>query len=82
MRAVTPRPFGTKIITPNGLGFSPRQRLMLPRRAGYWTLTAAGVAGAVTMARACTGGRRRGSEPVETRGGAPVPGAGGTLDHG
>jgi hypothetical protein len=34
------------------------------------------------MALACTGERRKGSEPAETRGGAKVPGAGGTLDHG
>jgi hypothetical protein len=57
-------------------------RVALATAAGRWALTAAALSGPVAMALACTGGRRKGSEPAETRGGAPVPGAGGTLDHG
>jgi len=54
----------------------------LATAAGHWALIGAAVTGATAVALACTEGHRKGSEPAETRGGVPVPGAGGTLDHG
>jgi len=54
--------------------------------AGHWALVAAVITGAVALALACTPGRQRAARPGRrangTPGGAPVPGAGGTLDHG
>jgi hypothetical protein len=55
---------------------------VLATAAGHWALTAAAVTGAVAMALACIGRHRKSSEPAEPRGAVPVPGAGGTLDHG
>ena len=57
-------------------------RAALATAAGHWALTAGAVTGAVATALACTGGRRKSSEPAEPRGGAPVPGAGRMLGHG
>ena len=75
----------------------PAAHAALATAAGHWTLTAAAVAGAVALALACIGRRRTGADPEpagtgpeaapgagpgKVAGGAPVPGAGATLDHG
>ncbi len=58
----------------------------LATAAGHWALDTAAITGAVALALACTPGSRRGAKPGggqdSTAGRAPVPGAGGTLDHG
>jgi len=64
----------------------PAVHAALVTAAGQWALVAAAITGAVALALACTPGprrgARRGSRADDTSGGAPVPGAGGTLDHG
>jgi len=62
--------------------------------AGHWALVAAAVSAAAALAMACTAGRRASRKPGhlavgprksklgDVAGGAPVPGAGGTPDHG
>ena len=54
--------------------------------AGHWALVAAAITGLVALALACTsgpqGGARRGGRADDTSDAAPVPEAGGILDHG
>ena len=75
----------------------PAAHAALATAAGLWTLTAVAPAGAVALALACIGRHRTGArpsragagtrnsargEPGKVAGGAPVPRAGATLDHG
>ncbi len=61
---------------------APEAHAALATAAGHWALIAAAVTGAVALALACTGGRRKDREPSEIADGAPVPGAGATPGHG
>ena len=81
-----------------GAATVPAAHAALATAAGHWTLTAAGLAGAVALALACIGGRWKGAGPEagpkaepgagpgtapgNVTGGAPVPGAGAMPDHG
>ena len=81
-----------------GAATVPTADAALATAAGHWTLTAAGLGGAVALALACIGGRWKGAGPEagpkaepgvgpgtapgNVTGGAPVPGAGATPDHG
>jgi hypothetical protein len=64
----------------------PAAHAALVTAAGHWALVTAAITGAVALALACTSARQRGARPGgrhdHTSGVAPVPGAGGTLDHG
>jgi len=64
----------------------PAFHIALVTAAGHWALLAASVTAAAALALACTKGRgrggRAGGEPDDVAGGAPVPGAGATPDHG
>jgi len=64
----------------------PAVHAALVTAAGHWALVTAAITGAVALALACTPGRggetRAGGRPDHTPGRPPVPGAGGTLDHG
>ena len=80
-----------------GATTAPAAHAALATAAEHWTLTAAALAGAVALALARIGRCRTGARPGPGRnrdpeqapgadpgrsGGAPVPGAGATLDHG
>ena len=69
-----------------GARTGPAVHAALVTAAGHWALVTAAITGAVALALACTPGRgeetRPGGRPDDTPGRAPVPGAGGTLDHG
>jgi hypothetical protein len=64
----------------------PAAHAALVTAAGHWALVTAAITGAVALALACTSARQRAASPGgrhdHTSGVAPVPGAGGTLDHG
>ena len=69
-----------------GARTGPAVHAALVTAAGHWALLTAAITGTVALALACTPGRRRGvrtgSRRDDTSAGAPVPGAGGTFDHG
>ncbi len=64
----------------------PAFHIALVTAAGHWALLAASVSAAAALALACAKGRGRDGracgEPDDVAGGAPVPGAGATPDHG
>jgi hypothetical protein len=61
-----------------GATTAPAAHAALATAAGHWTLTAAGLAGAVALALTCIGGRRKGADPEAGAKIAPkaAPGAG------